>query len=266
MPSFHAYPALLRAFWARALQERIQVVIWVLTGTYPLVMMAVWIKLAQQNGGDIRGFAVSDFIGYYLGVVWLRRITHVWVLSDYEQPIRSGELSPLLLRPLHYMHQVFAQIVAIRFLNLLIAGAIVAVVAILSPGQQFDLRLGNLLLFGLAIAIGFVFEFLLQSIVGSFAFWTTQVYRIFDSIFFFKSFLGGMVVPLTLLPQAVQDVAYWLPFRSSMALPVEILTGKIALVNAAQGLAIGAAWVLLLLFITRWIWARGVRAYGAVGA
>jgi ABC-2 type transport system permease protein len=264
--AIRVYPTLLRAFWAKALQERVNILIWILTGAYPLVMMAVWVALAQRNGGQIGGYSDQDFIGYFLAVSWLRRITYVWVLSDYEQPIRSGELSPLLLRPLHYMHQVFAEIIAVRFLNLLVAGAIVFTVAWFAPGQQFDLSPGNLLVFALVTALGFVFEFVVQSLFGCFAFWTTQVYRLFDTVWFFKSFMGGFAVPMTLLPESVQAIARWLPFRISMALPAEILTGRATTASIVEGVLVGAVWTLLLLVATAALWRRGVRAYSAVGA
>jgi ABC-2 type transport system permease protein len=264
--AFRVYPTLLRAFWTKALQERVNILIWILTGAYPLVMMAVWVALAQRNGGSVGGFSDGDFIAYFLAVSWLRRITYIWVLGDYEQPIRSGELSPLLLRPLHYMHQVFTEIVAIRFLNLLVAGAIVFIAAWFAPGRQFDLSPVNLFAFALVVVIGFVFEFLLQSLFGCLAFWTTQIYRLFDVQWFIKSFLGGFAVPLTLLPEPVQAVARWLPFRVSMALPAEILTGRATPAAIVEGALVGAAWTLALLFATAALWRRGVRAYSAVGA
>jgi ABC-2 type transport system permease protein len=262
--SFRAYPTLLRAYWALAIEYRVQILMWVLTGTYPLVMMAVWINLAKD--GRVGDYTVADFIGYYMGVMFVRRITYIWVLDDFEERIRTGELSSYLLRPFHMMHQIFANIVAMRFLNTLIAGAIVAVVVLFVPGRQFDLHPFRLILFCVSIAIGFLFEFFLQAIVGTLAFWTTQVYRIFDSIWFVKSLMGGFVVPLSLLPPAIQQASYWLPFRSSMALPIEILTGRAGYDQAIAGIIISAVWVFILMMFTRWIWSRGLRSYSAVGA
>lgn len=262
--AFKAYPTLLRAYWQQALEYRIQIIMWTLAGTYPLVMMAVWLNLAK--GGDIGGYGPSQFIGYYLGVVWIRRITYIWILSEMEERVRTGELSAFLLRPLDVVHMVFTHIAAVRFFNALLVGIIVGGVLLLVPGQQWVLTPMNILAFCLVIPIGFLFEFFLQYLVGTLSFWTTQVQRIFDVFFFIKSLLGGFVVPLTLLPPTVQAVAKWLPFQASMALPAEILIGKATPERVFAGALVSLAWVVVLAVASRVLWRAGVRSYGAVGA
>jgi ABC-2 type transport system permease protein len=264
LKSFKAYPVLLRAYWQLALEYRVQIIMWTLAGTYPLVMMAVWLNLAQ--GGEIGGFGPSQFVGYYLGVVWIRRITYIWILDDIEDRIRTGELSAYLLRPLDMVHMVFTHIVSVRFFNALLVGVIIGGVILLIPGQQWVLTPANIVAFCLVIPIGFLFEFFLQYTVATLAFWTTQVYRIFDVFFFIKSLLGGFVVPLTLLPPVVQTVAMWLPFQSSIALPAEILIGQATPERVITGALVSLAWVIGLAIFSRWLWARGLRSYGAVGA
>lgn len=261
---FRAYPSLLCAYWARALEYRVQALIWFLVGTYPLVMMAVWIGIAQ--GGTIAGYDASDFIAYYLGVTWMRRITYLWILDDIEERIRTGELSAFLLRPLNLVHHLFTSVLASRAMQTILSGLIIGVVALLVPGQQFDLSPGNLLLFAACVAVGFVFEFFLQYMVGALAFWTTQVYRIFDIVWFVKSFLGGFVVPLNMLPPALQNIVQWLPFQSSMGLPVEILIGQATPERALQGILVSLVWVIGMAGASRFIWRAGLRSYSAVGA
>jgi len=259
-----AYPVLLRAYWQQALEYRVQALMWALAGSYPLVMMAVWLNLAQ--GHTIGGYGPSQFIGYYLAVVWIRRITHVAIINDIEERVRTGALSPYLLRPLDIGHMILTNVLAVRFLNALLVGVIVGSVLLLVPGQQWVLTPARILAFCLIVPIGLLFEFFLQYLVGTFAFWTTQVYRIFDVFFFVKSLLGGFVVPLTLLPPAVQTIAKWLPFQASIALPAEILIGKATPERVVTGALVSLAWLAALGATTRWFWRRGLRSYGAVGA
>lgn len=259
-----AYPTLLRAYWQRAIEYRFQIVLWLLNGTFPLVLMLVWITIARER--SINGFDANAFIGYYLGVVLVRRITLIWVLDDIEQPIRTGELSAYLVRPLDIGHIVFTNVVALRFLSALIAGTVVGAAALLVPGQQFALTPANIALFIGITAVGFVFEFLLQYLVGGLAFWTTQIYRIFDVVFYLKSFLGGFVVPITLMPPALQTVARWLPFQSSVGLPVEVLVGRASPERVLEGGLVSLAWLVILFVAGRFVWRRGVRSYSAVGA
>jgi ABC-2 type transport system permease protein len=259
-----AYPTLLRAYWALALEYRIRGLMWLLVGTYPLVMMAVWLNLARS--GSIGGYTTNEFIGYYMAVVLVRRITYIWILDDYEERIRTGELSAFLLRPLEMPHMVLTNVIAIRAFNALLAGAVVGAIMLLIPGQQWMLTPFNIVAFLLTCALGFMFEFFLQSIVGSLAFWTTQVYRIFDMFFFVKSFLGGFVVPLALLPEGVQAIARVLPFQSSIALPAECLIGRATPERVLEGALVTLVWLVVMGIVFRWVWMRGLRSYGAVGA
>ncbi len=264
LQSFRVYPTLLRAYWQLALEYRVQIVIWTLTGTYPLVMMSVWLNLAQ--GGEIGGFGPAQFVGYYLAVVWIRRITYIWIINELEEHVRTGELSSHLLRPLDVVHMVFTKIMAIRIFNALLVGVVIGLVLLIIPGRQWDLTPANVLAFCLVTPIGFLFEFFLQYTVGTLAFWTTQVYRIYDVFFFTKSLLGGYVVPLALMPPTLQTIAKWLPFQSSMALPAEILIGQATPERILGGALVSLVWVIGMALFSRRLWARGLRSYSAVGA
>lgn len=261
-----AYPALLRAYWARALEYRFQAILWFLVGTYPLVMMAVWISIAQGRDGTVGGYAINDFIGYYLAVAVVKRFTHVWILDDFEDGVRKGELSPYLLRPMDFIHHILTRVFTARLMQVIVAGLIALVVVLLVPGQQFHFMLPNTLFFLMALAVGFGFEFCLQYLVGCSAFWTTQASRIFDVVFFVKSFFGGFVVPLAMLPPALQTLARWLPFQSAVGLPAEILIGRTTTAQALMGVGISLAWSLLITLIARRVWFRGLKSYSAVGA
>ena len=108
--ALRAYPTLLRTYFARALEYRVQALIQLLWGASPLVMMAVWLTMVQT--GPIGGFDANAFIGYYLGVTWMRRVTYLWIMSDVEGRIVSGELSAYLIRPLNMAHHLLTNAIA----------------------------------------------------------------------------------------------------------------------------------------------------------
>ena len=105
----YIYGAMLRAYFALTLTYRAMLVIWILSGVLPLIMMVVWITVAQQQpDGQIAGFDRLGFISYYLGVVVIRRLTGAWIIWEIDEDIRLGNLSHRLLRPLDPVHQYFA--------------------------------------------------------------------------------------------------------------------------------------------------------------
>jgi ABC-2 type transport system permease protein len=264
MRALKAYPALLRAYWERAVTYRAVFVIALLNAAFPLVMMAIWIGMAQD--GPVAGYTAADFASYYLSAILVRRATGVGIMQDAERMVRTGELSVYLIRPLGVFHHFFARVLASRPLAAAVPAMLVASAALLIPGQQFDLRLLNLLLFGLACGVGLVFEFLMQYLVAGLSFWIVQTQGVSAAYQFVRAFLGGYIVPLALFPPALGAILIWLPFQVSVALPVELLTGRLDLAQGALRLGAGIAWTALAGLGAQIVWSAGLRSYTAVGA
>ena len=262
--ALRAYPRLLKANWSLAIEYRAELILWFLSSTFPFIMLGVWLNIAK--GRSLNGFDENAFVAYYLAVAWVRRINFVWIIHDIEDRIRTGELSPFLLRPLDFAHHIFTKVVAVRLYNAIIIGVVVGIIVLLIPGQQFDIRPLNLLLFVFVTIIGFGFEFLAQYIAGTLAFWTTQVQRIHDVWWFAKTLLGGFLLPMSLLPPQAQAIAQWLPFQISIGLPVEILIGRATPERIVFGLAVSSVWIIAMFIGSRLLWRAGLRSYGAVGA
>lgn len=258
------YPVLLRFAWERAAAYRAVFVVALMNAAFPLVMMALWVELARES--PVAGFTAGDFIGYYLAAVLVRRLTTVGIVTDLERLIRTGELSPHLLRPLNVAHVFFARALVGRGFIVALLGIAVGVAVWLTPGAQFDLRPASLALFILACAIGLLFEFFIQFGISGLAFWLTQVQGVAAAFQFVKAFLGGYIVPLALFPGGLAQWLIWTPFPVSVALPVEILTGQADAAQAGMRLIVGAFWALLLALVASRVWRAGLRAYAAVGA
>ena len=77
--------------------------------------------------------------------------------------------------------------------------------------------------------------------------------------------LAGQVAPVALLPGALQTAAIVLPFRSMVAFPVEVLTGRLNGTDLLTGFAIQAAWLAAAVILYRLVWTRGLRHYAAIG-
>ena len=75
MSLFKKYMALFRRGVALTLEYRAQILIWWLTMSMPLVMLAVWLTLAQD--GPIGSYNAGDFIAYYLLALYVRQMTAV---------------------------------------------------------------------------------------------------------------------------------------------------------------------------------------------
>jgi len=259
-----AYPTLLKVYYARSIEYRGQLLIWILSSVLPLVMMLVWIQIANTQG-PVNGFSSVDFVEYYLMVTLFRRLTGAWIFWDVDADIRNGTLSPQLLKPIHPLHHLLTRVIASKPIQIIIVLPPI-VIASLLVGAQYDLRPPTLVLAFVATAGALLIEFLVQAIIGSLAFWISHAVAIADVWFWTRSLLSGWIIPLAMFPAALQALLVVLPFRYCLAFPIEIVLGGLTPDQIAQGLAIEFVWVGVFFVLFQLVWRRGLKSYGAVGA
>lgn len=260
------YGALLRSGLGLAMAYRGLLVIWILSGMLPLIMLFVWLTIAQdQPDGQINGFNSLDFISYYLAVVVLRRMTGVWIIWDIDEDIRLGRLSTKLLRPLDPAHNYLTMAVSDKPVELAFIAPPIAIAAWLL-GATYDLAPANVLLVLAAAAGAIGIEFGVSMLVGALGFWMTQTISVMEVWFYSRAFFSGWIIPLAMFPEVLQEILVYLPYRYVLSFPLELLLGGLASGDIFLGFAIQWCWVLALLAAHRFIWARGLRHYSAVGA
>lgn len=260
-----AYPTLLRAFWARSLEYRGQSIIWILSGILPLIMMMVWLAIADQQAGPVAGYDQAGFISYYLAVIFLRRMIGVWIIWDLDRDIRLGSLSPQLLRPIDPVHMHLTRMLALRPLQVIIVGPPIALAAWLL-GARYDWSLTAVFFVVVTVFGALLIEFFAQMVIGALGFWMTQALAVVNAWFYLRSLFSGWIVPIDLFPPTITAALVYLPFRYMLSFPVEIALGRLSLAQIGQGLLTQYSWALAFFIVYRLLWRRGLRRYGAVGA
>jgi ABC-2 type transport system permease protein len=103
------------------------------------------------------------------------------------------------------------------------------------------------------------------SLLGMITFWTTRVSAIFELAIALELLLSGRLVPLPLMPDWAERVAYALPFMWTFYFPIEALVGDRSTAELLGGLGAQAAWTAALAALTLFVWRYAVRRYSAVG-
>jgi ABC-2 type transport system permease protein len=262
--AFRAYPTLVRVYFAVALEYRWQTLIWIFAGLLPLLMLAVWLVVAEQR--SINGFDQTAFISYYLMVNVARRMTGIWIIFDMDRDIRQGQLSFALLKPIHPMHLYFtAAGLAPKVVSVTMV-LIPTVIAALLLGAQYDLAPLTLLIFLLACLIGLLLEFFGQACVGAMAFWVTNVFALAELWYITRLLGSGWLVPLEMFPPSVTQLLHLLPYRYIIGFPIDVIMGRLSAEQTAFGLAVGVVWVAIMGIAFSLLWRAGLKRYGAVGA
>src|SRR3974390_1661893 len=96
-----ALPTLFRVGFAEAVAYRAEMLVWVLSTTMPLIMLALWSAVAAD--APVGRFGQRDFVAYFLATFIVRQLTGAWVAWQMSFEVRTGSLSMRLLRPVHPM-------------------------------------------------------------------------------------------------------------------------------------------------------------------
>jgi len=232
----------------------------------PIVFLSVWRAVATSQG-NVSGLTVNDFTTYYLVLLIVENLTSeitIWVLA---YKIQDGTLASDLLRPVHpILVNTLVNNLASKMLNFLALMPVWTILALLFRPDFSAIIPQNLLLGLPAILMGFAINFLLGAIITCVAFWTTQVYSLSEFVFALVSLLGGMFVPLELLPALARQAALLLPFQLYLYFPIQLILGRLSLAQVAWDFAMQGVWLVVLILIFQWIWRAGLKQFSAVGA
>ncbi len=259
-----ALPTLFRVGAAEMTAYRAEVLIWILTSTMPLVMLAIWDAVAAE--GPVSGLTQADLARYFTVTLVVRQLTSCWVVWELNQAIRTGSLSPQLLRPLSplWFHAV-RHWVALP-LRLAVLLPVVGLLVWWRPEMALPADPLHLAVAAVSSALAFCVVFAFQVAFGALAFWSGQSLGVFNLWFGLWSIFGGYLMPLSVMPETVRTVAEVLPFRSMLSVPVEIAAGLLPAAAWPGALALQVAWVLASALLARLVWTRGLSRYGAFGA
>ena len=252
---------LLSVYYAYMVEYRAELLFWVLSGTFPLILMGIWTEASRSGQFDL---SPAEFVRYFLAVFIVRQLTVVWVVWEFEREILQGKLSPQLLQPIDPVWRHFFGHVAERFARLPFVLLLIGLFLWLYPDARW---IPNLASWGLglgAIAVSFCLRFLLQYTLAMLAFWTERASAIEQFFFLVYLFLSGMIAPLEMFPESVRAVVLWTPFPYMIYFPASVLVGLP--VDWGQGLLTIALWGALFLGLNRWLWRKGLRQYSGMGA
>lgn len=258
------YGALARTSIAQQFQYRVSNYMYMIGMIVePVIYLVVWSSIARHQGGEVDGYTPGTFAAYYIVWTLVRNMNIVFTPFGWEERIREGQLSGHLVRPLHPIHYDLGFFagwkVVVIMLWLPIAGVLTAIFR-----PELDPSLQQVVVFAAAIWGAYLIRSLLLWMLGMITFWTTRVSAIFEAYFAAELLLSGRLVPVSLMPEWVQQLARWLPFESCFGFPITSLVGPISDRELIEGLLRQAAWIAIGAGGVWAMWRRALVRYTAV--
>jgi ABC-2 type transport system permease protein len=230
----------------------------------PVVYLAVWRSVAIAQGGAVGDYGLNELTGYYIAWSLVRAMNLALAPYTWEWRIRGGRLNELLIRPVHPFHRDFAFFAGQKPIWIVMALPLAAIMW-LTFRPDLTLSLVGILGFSIAVWLAFTIRHMVLFVLGSVNFWTTRTSALFEMIVALELMLSGRLVPMSLMPEWVQRVSYFLPFRWTFQFPIETVIGRLNGGQILTGLGVQIAWIVGLTFLIRLVWGKAIKRYTAVG-
>ncbi len=258
--------AFLRKGIAVMLQYRGEIVLWAIWGLVnPAVSYALWSAAAESNAdGTIAGFGRGEFAAYFFAMMIVGHLTQAWDTYEIGHLVRSGEMSPKLLRPILPIWEALAGNLSYKITTLVFVVPMWCLFAWLVR-PTFETSAWQLGLGLIAIVLGAVLNFVLNYVFALVAFWTPKLDAMGELYFGACMLWGGRFAPLDALPDILRWLSGLQPFKWMFAFPSELIMGRITDPSEAfRGLGIQLAWIAVSIVGFRVLWSVAVKRYTAV--
>jgi len=261
------YRRLWQVNWAEQWQYRANLLMYLLYWLVsPIVYMAVWTSIARSQG-SVSGLTANDFVTYYMTLLVVDQLTSEITIHIFGYKIQDGSLSNELIRPIHpLLTNSLVNNLAFKTLNILVFIPVWGVLFLLFKPDFTNVTGQSLLLALPALVLGFLLRFLISSILTCVAFWTTRVWALYEFFMGLLALFSGQFVPLTLMPAVIQSVARFLPFQLFFYFPIQLILGRLSVLEILQGYLMEFFWLSVCWVLFRWVWRSGLKKFSAVGA
>jgi ABC-2 type transport system permease protein len=228
----------------------------------------LWRGVFDASGATtIGGFTFEGAVRYTLLVALAAKVARGTGLEGaIAQEIYDGSLSRYRVYPVSYFAFKYAQHVGTllpSLLQLTLFGGAWLLVA--GPAGFEGVTAGSALRALVSLALANLLHFTLAFPIQGVGFWAENVWSLMVALRFVGGLLGGLLLPLSVFPDAWRPLLDWLPFRYAFAFPVETFTGGVTGTEWLAGSAVALGWTVVLRGLGAWVWRRGALVYSGAG-
>lgn len=193
-----------------------------LLGLLLFILTQLWQAVYANGGGQtLAGFTLNE-------IIWYITITEVFVNTrpnfylDMDKEVRSGELAYIMARPYNYMFYQFAVYLGARLVKLILSVVLAAIIVTALAGAPNFLRVENLIGGFWLILLAMVVDFLAVFLLAIQSFWAEDTSAFILLYTRLMMLLGGMLIPLDILPEPFAAITKALPFSYILYLPARL--------------------------------------------
>jgi ABC-2 type transport system permease protein len=229
-----------------------------------VIFVAFW-EAVYASTTTIGGLTLDQTLNYILLAQIFNSAAGVTsVIYEFGAGVREGHIIIALLRPLDYQFALYiqnvVQLITDMVLKIPLALFIWIVYGLTLPSDPviwgafaFTLMLGH--------AVLFCFDWIL----GTTAFYSTEIWGMSVVRYSVAIFLSGALIPLNMMPDWLRAIATILPFSQVVYLPVSLLSGITPVSDMPPIWLMQGGFLLVLFFVSRFVFRRAIRVITVQG-
>lgn len=199
----------------------------------------------------------NDLVTY----VWLNQAFFALIYirtkdNDVLNSIKTGTVAYELCRPYDLYNWWYIKMLAKKYASVALRFLPIIVISLLLP-STYSLNAPqsglSFILFLITLLLGSLVLVSILMIIQSITFFTYHEGGISQILFLVAELLSGAFLPLPLMPDIIQKISYYLPFRLIGDLPFRIYSGNIGINDALLNILFQCIWIVILFFIGKMI-------------
>ncbi len=233
---------------------------------YFLVQFFIW-QAVFSSHDMVSGFTLKTMLYYYAVSSLLGFLNWDSADGDLQRLVQNGRFIIYQLRPVSHLYYAFFYKVGHRILAFWIE-----LVPVFGFYLLFGIKPIPVMPFQaiISVALSFILSFLINHTVGTIAFWLVKTNGLHRAIMVISGLCSGLFLPLTLFPDALQKVLFFLPFQFISYVPVRVFMGSYELAGISmsipQIIGLQAVMVVVTYFLNRLVWHFAIKRFTGVGA
>lgn len=258
--SWWVYVLLVKAGFRRQSRYRLAMLAGLFTNiVFGCIRAAVLGAAAFAAGGQLAGYSTAALMGFvWLGQALLGSI-NLWGRSDLTERVRTGDIAVDFSRPVSVVGAQLATDVGASAYVLIPRAVPSLAIGALTFGLGLATTWTNWLTGLCSVAVGIVLSHLTVYPVALVGLWTVETRGFIAAYAVIASFLAGLVVPVSMMPPWLGQIATATPWPSMLQTPIDILTGRLTGSQMITAFGIQLAWLIAIVGLTGLVFRLGRR-------
>jgi ABC-2 type transport system permease protein len=219
-----------------------------------LIGVAIW-TAAYGDKSMIDNITKGQIVTYVVLGALMRTMLS---MNEYliDSKIRSGEIAVDLLKPYKFLGYVFSQNIGDMVFNIWTKVTPVLVLSFLIFPIVLPVEAYQAVFFFISLILGFFVLYVFNLIFWLSAFWFHQTWSLITIKNAIILLLSGATIPLWFLPEQMEKVLSYLPFKDIYFTPLSIYLGKMPVEKILNACLSQLVWIAALSVVAWLMWRK----------